>query len=345
VIHVLTIWGQIVCLLDTLTSIFLYLQGFTHYNTRVWFHAFPPRPLLAFFSQPSWDTVTNIPYWYRPHRSRTKHPILFLHGIGLGVTAFTPLLRGLVAQDPDVGILAIEILPISMHITAPPLARDAMCAAITRILNAHGLHRVVVVAHSYGTVLAAHLLRRQLGTAAAPPSAEPPEENHTNGRATSDAKGSDATIAATLLIDPVTFLLHYPAVAYNFVYRQPRHADEWLMWYFASRDPDISRTLSRHLFWFESILFREDVMGAGRDGRKKPYVAVSLAGRDRIVDAPAVRAYLTGEKEQDSGSPSRWGCDGLEVLYFPELYHGSVLECRALRSALLEVISRFVQPD
>jgi len=56
----------------------------------------------------------------------------------------------LAVKDPDIGILAVEMLPISMHFTVPPLAREAVCAAITRILDAHGLYRVVVAGHSYG---------------------------------------------------------------------------------------------------------------------------------------------------------------------------------------------------
>src|SRR6266702_2272260 len=304
----LTIFGQIVCLVDTLTSISLYLQGFTHHNTRKWFHSFPPRPVLAFFSRSSSDTVTNIPYWYRPHHSSTKLPILVIHGIGIGLYPYVAFLRELAAQDPDVGILAVEILPISMHITAPPLARDAMCAAITRILDAHGLHRVVVTGHSYGTVVASYPLRRQQGTTTngtTPQGTEqaPQEENHTTvGDTTSP------TIVAALLVDPIPFLLHHPAVAYNFVYRRPRHANEWQLWYFASRD--------------------------------------------QIVDACAVRAYLTGGEEEQqqvgsgsSGPPSRWVGDGLEVLYFPELDHATVFDARADRAALLEVLSRFVRQE
>ena len=299
--------------------------------------------------------MTNIPYWYRPHHSSTKLPILVIHGIGIGLYPYVAFLRELAAQDPDVGILAVEILPISMHITAPPLARDAMCAAITRILDAHGLHRVVVTGHSYGTVVASYLLRRQQGTTTngtTPQGTEqaPQEENHTTvGDTTSP------TIVAALLVDPIPFLLHHPAVAYNFVYRTPRHANEWQLWYFASRDADIARALARHFFWFESILFREDVMGAGRagEGEKKPHVAVSLAGRDQIVDACAVRAYLTGGEEEQqqlvglgsSGPPSRWVGDGLEVLYFPELDHATVFDARADRAALLEVLSRFVRQE
>ena len=346
--YVLTIFSQIVCLVDTLVSTSFFFQGFTHHNTRKWFHAFPPRPLLALFSRRSSDTVTNIPYWYRPHRSSTKLPILFIHGIGIGLYPYFAFLRELAAQDRDVGILAIEILPISMHITAPPLERDAMCAAITRILDAHGLHRVVLAGHSYGTVIAAHLLHRQQGTAI---NGTTQDENSTTslvGDTTIPTNDNDPTIAAVVLIDPIPFLLHHPAVAYNFIYRYPRTANEWQLWYFASRDADISRALARHFFWFQNVLFREDVLGAGR-----PPVAVSLAGRDQIVDARAVWGYLTGSEEDplqvSSSSSSRrhrsWAHDGLEVHYFPELDHATVFDAHEDRAALLEVFSRFVRQD
>jgi pimeloyl-ACP methyl ester carboxylesterase len=356
---------QIVCIVDTFTSIQLYSHGFTHYNTRKWFHAFPPRPLLALFSRPSTDTVTNISYWYRPHRSRTKLPILFFHGIGIGLLPYVPFFRELAAQDPDVGILAVEILPISMHITEPPLARDAMCDAITRILNAHELRRIVLAGHSYGTAISAFLLRRQWGSVDRPLPASPMQgTNHVANHAHDGGRdgGGDDLIAATLLMDPIPFLLHYPAVAYNFVYRKPRRSNEWQLWYFASRDADIARALSRHFFWFESVLFREDVLRAARakdDGVReavsthKPMpVTVMLAGRDQIVDAPAVRAYLSGGDEQATqlaegaeGSPSRWAQDELEVLYFPELDHATVLDTPQRRAPLLRVLRRFVRLD
>lgn len=314
-----------------------------------------------------------MPYWYRPHRSHTKLPILFIHGIGIGLLPYVPFLRELAKQDPDVGFVAIEIMPISMHITAPPLASDTMCAAITRVLNAHELNRVVVAGHSYGTVVAAHLLRRQQSStdrssnlpttttttttpqrAAQQPEQAPREPRHAND----EGSGLGFVVAATLLIDPIPFLLHHPAIAYNFVYRQPRRANEWQLWYFASRDADIARALARHFFWFESILFREDVVlvsdeseradahaGEGRKEMRRPLpAAVSLSGCDQIVDARAVRAYLTGgEQEDPAGSPSRWAQDGLEVLYFPKLDHATVFDTRKDRAALLEILGRFVR--
>ena len=257
-----------------------------------------------------------------------------------------------------------------MHITAPPLARDAMCAAITRILNAHGLRRVVLAGHSYGTVISAFLLRKQWGSIdpSLNPTQTPRHESRNGHPVTSDDSRGGDLIAAVLLIDPIPFLLHYPAVAYNFVYRQPRRANEWQLWYFASRDADTARALSRHFFWFDCIFFREDVLGAtsgggygagGKQGNRRPMpVTVSLAGRDQIVDARAVRAYLTASKdsgEEDQGNdgckggagrpPSRWAQDGLEVLYFPDLDHATVFDTPRDRAPLLGALRRFVRLD
>jgi pimeloyl-ACP methyl ester carboxylesterase len=297
---------------------------------------------------------------------------VFIHGIGIGLLPYIPFLRELADQDPDVGILAIETLPMSMHITEPLLARDAMCDAITRILNAHGLRRIVLAGHSFGTAISAYLLRRQWGsvdrpsippTPALPRRPTPGSSNHA-----SNIVGSDDLIAATLLVDPIPFLLHHPAVAYNFLYRPPRHANEWQLWYFASRDADVARALSRHFFWSECVLFREDVLGSSdgasaaagvKDERRRrglmPF-AVSLAGRDQIVDAPAVHAYLTnGERctpvvaaagaGAGAGAPSRWARDSLEVLYYPELDHATVFDTRERRAPIVKVLRRFVRLD
>ena len=55
-------------------------------------------------------------------------------------------------------------------------------------------------------------------------------------------------ISATLFVDPVTLLLHMPDVAYNFTIRAPKATNEWVLWYFASKDPGVAHTLGRHFF-------------------------------------------------------------------------------------------------
>ena len=135
-------------------------------------------------------------------------------------------------------------------------------------------------------------------------------------------------VTATLLVDPITFLLHHASVAYNFLYRAPKRANEWQLWYFASRDPDIARTLGRHFFWSECIMWKEDL----ERGRK---IAVILSEEDQIVDSKAVRKYLTGEESL------RWERDGLEVMWYPGLDHAMVWDTKERRKPMLEIVRRF----
>lgn len=193
-----------------------------------------------------------------------------------------------------------------MRISSPPLGREAILAAIIRVLDHHNLSRVVVVAHSYGTITAAHILRDPV---------------------------LSTRVSATLLVDPIPFLLYLPAVAYNFVYRKPRTANEWQLWYFASRDPDIARTLARHFFWSENLLWKEDLVGR--------HVGVVLSGRDQIVDTREVGLYLTGRDVKDLQFP--WSKDTLEVLYYSDLDHAMVFDTLERRRPMVEIVSRFVR--
>ncbi|KAH7921054.1 hypothetical protein BV22DRAFT_756505 [Leucogyrophana mollusca] len=294
------IWYMIVAFVDLVASLQLYTLGFCHYPIRGWFKAFPPR-LFPSYSQKSVDG--RLSYWYRPHRSKTKLPVLFLHGIGIGLYPYIPFLSDFAARDPDVGILVIEFMSISMHMTSAPYPSALTCSSISRILDSLNLQRVVVMSHSYGTVITSHMFHS--------PSLSP-------------------RIAATLLVDPIPFLLHLPDVAYNFVYRYPRTANEWQLWYFTSRDADISRTLSRHFFWADNVLWAEDLQGKA--------VTVVLSGADQIVNSEEVRKYLTGQ----GGMSEHWSRDRLEVLFYPSLDHATIFDTKKRRKPLLDVLSRFV---
>ncbi|KAH9931897.1 uncharacterized protein B0H18DRAFT_988515, partial [Fomitopsis serialis] len=249
-LHRPLVWYMIVGLLDTVTCVRLALAGFKHRDAGNPFSSFPFR-LSSLFSQRTPEP--SLAYWYRPHRSKTKQPVVFLHGIGIGLWPYVTFFRELAVHDPDVGIIAVENLSICMRIAPPPLRRADMLAALTNVLRHHNISTFVLASHSYGTVLAAHILH---DPALAP------------------------RVVSTMLVDPIPFLLYLPGIAYNFVYREPRSAAEWQLWYLASRDPDISRALSRHFFWTENVLWKEDLEGCE--------TAVVLCGQDQIVDAREV---------------------------------------------------------
>ena len=73
-------YHKIVATVDLITYITLYSRGFTHYSLSPWIGVFPPRPQTIL----SRRSLATMPYWYRPHRSRDKLPVIMLHGVGVG---------------------------------------------------------------------------------------------------------------------------------------------------------------------------------------------------------------------------------------------------------------------
>ncbi|OJD34176.1 transcription initiation protein spt5 protein [Diplodia corticola] len=315
--HRSLLWYLCVFVVDAIASTRLWYYQFDYHRTRRrhWYSVLPPRPhnLFAKHISPS----RSITYWHRPHAAKDMLPILFIHGIGIGLYPYVNMLSEINVPSStrrtrhDIGIIAIEIMPISFRITtSPALRKREMCAEIARILAFHGWERVVLVSHSYGSVVTTHMLHSPLLSPA---------------------------IASLLLIDPVTFLLHLPDVACNFIIRKPRRANEHQLSYFASQDMGVAHTLSRCFFWSENIMWKEDL--AGRD------VTVSLSGRDLIVDTETVRGYLKGEGKWEGKASEGNGVDGkrseLDVLWFEDLDHAQVFDTAGNRRRLINVLERY----
>jgi len=179
---------------------------------------------------------------------------------------------------------------------------------------------------------------------------------HTSRTLTPNKSPVGSKIAHIIMVDPIPILLSNPAVAKNFLYRHPStvtsrvvptstathrsvgpsrissiiskivpnlqfgSASAWQLFFFASRDADVARTLFRAFFWAEGGIWTEEVeayvRGCSADevhtskdklqhlrdemdliaprsrGRN---LAVVLGGQDQIVPAQAIRRYLTGE--------------------------------------------------
>lgn len=95
-------------LVDTLASARMMRHGFVLFPTASWFSTFPGRPLTLFSLRQS--PVKNLSYWYRPHTSKKKLPILFLHGIGIGIYPYVKVLSEIAAAESDVGIIVVEYM-------------------------------------------------------------------------------------------------------------------------------------------------------------------------------------------------------------------------------------------
>jgi len=82
--------------------------------------------------------------------------------------------------------------------------------------------------------------------------------------------------------------------------------------------------LFRTFFWSENILWKEDIARANKS------ITVFLGGRDLILDARSVWAYLTGLYAEGDERREEWIAeDGkLKVFWGVELDHAQIFESR-----------------
>ncbi|EXJ94686.1 hypothetical protein A1O1_03083 [Capronia coronata CBS 617.96] len=336
-------WYLCIFVVDVVTHGYMYLYGFEFYRASIADSVgiIPPRPqaLITRHRSPS----PHLSYWYRRHTSKKDLPVVFIHGIGIGLYPYMQLFSevnmGRREEEGQIGILAIEILPISSRITTPVPQKEEMCRRIACILRYHGFDHFVLLTHSYGSVVATHMIKT-------PELAD--------------------RISSVILVDPVSILLHQPDVAYNFTVRAPKHANEWLVWYFGSKDMGVAHTLSRTFFWSQNILWKDDLF-AHR-------ATVFLSAKDSIINAPQVRRYLQAmeeeeeeEEKQEKGGVQEKGhasvpvpdnvttqieksktdqptttdlCNhgSLDVVWCPDLDHGQIFDLAHWRGRLKEEI-------
>jgi len=347
-LHRSLLWYLCVCVVDTKMYLTMLYNGFHFHRTSLarFFTLFPFRPLTLLSTHRS--PVEHLTYWHRPHLSKTRLPVLFIHGIGVGLYPYTNFLRDLNKAgaygegDAGVGIIALEIMPVSSRITHAALEKDVMVHEVQAIVKHHGWSKFILVSHSYGSIISTHLLKSPV---------------------------TAPLIGPMVLVDPVSFLLHLPDVAYNFTARQPIRANEHQLWYFGSKDMGVAHSLARRFFWSQNIVWKEDLGVKGDNGEEGRDVTVVLSGRDLIVDTKAVRRYLTTSFSEGLGANSnavsvtnrngkaritkignedigawtggRCMGSGLEVLWFEHLDHAQVFDFEKTRKSVVKAITRY----
>ncbi|KAI6448230.1 hypothetical protein MCOR22_002979 [Pyricularia oryzae] len=374
------IWYIIVMFVDMFTHFMLLWKGFTYFSTPITTNLtiFPPRPQLLMppglvHRQPS--PAAGTAYWYRPHTSRSARPVVFVHGVGIGLLPYLNFLSevsdGIPGEkdgDGQVGVIAIEILPVCMRLAGQPMDKEHFLAQVVAILDRHGWldDDFTLVSHSYGSVLTTQILHSPI---------------------------LGPRIDGIVLIDPVSLLLHLPDVAYNFTRRTPRRANEVQLWFAASMDPGTALVLGRHFFWQQNIVWKEQLLQRFPDkpdqkkrmesdksplhknnveyGDSNPAlpcngdhaptrrkVAVALAGWDIITDTRHVVEYLfcegelakSTERHQDDvdklmsgsvvGGSSGFTHSGIEVLYFHTSDHADCFDRVAERYRVVRTVRR-----
>uniref|UniRef100_A0A0G4GTA8 AB hydrolase-1 domain-containing protein n=1 Tax=Chromera velia CCMP2878 TaxID=1169474 RepID=A0A0G4GTA8_9ALVE len=195
-----------------------------------------------------------------------KRPLVFVHGLGIGYLHYARLFWELCRTDEkgnETPMFCLENPNTIMSLGAETGASyKATLKLFSDLLKEEGYKDACFVGHSFGTITVSWLLRH----------------GGEEGR---------RLVASTVLIDPITFLLCEPSVAYNFIHKEPETAVELMMNFFVSSELYTANTLGRNFSWSHAVVFFED-LPKGPEARN----AVVLSSEDSIVPAHKVRAYL-----------------------------------------------------
>ncbi|KAJ8601568.1 hypothetical protein CTAYLR_005215 [Chrysophaeum taylorii] len=193
----------------------------------------------------------HLAFWIR---RGSGAPIVFAHGIGVGLAPYRRFIDRLVAREPTRPVVLVELPSISTSLSAKPLAQGATLAAEVRdALEAEGFAECAFVAHSFGSTLAAFV-----------------------------AKYEPRLLASLVLVEPVCFLLNLAQSTRRVLY--DRDTDPLVR--VLATDPLNAVSLRRRFWWHEAILLAENLQSLTAPS------TVFLSDNDLIVPSNRVREYL-----------------------------------------------------
>ncbi|EKX54917.1 hypothetical protein GUITHDRAFT_99568 [Guillardia theta CCMP2712] len=194
-------------------------------------------------------------YWMRVPKSlegRKRTPIVFFHGVGVGLVTYVSVLRELVALDCP--ILCVEIPFVSSNLEANVPSISEQVASMESIFARWDISKAFFVGHSYGTVMTSWMI------------------HHLPSR-----------VAGVALIDPVVMMLNLRDILFNFLYR---HEREGSISDLIGSELFLNHALRRNFWWYRNILWAQDL-----EKHKIPSI-ICLSERDQIVPSSAVLHHI-----------------------------------------------------
>lgn len=273
------------------TGFLLYIQGFRRFRA-----------------------TRGISYWHRPAPKCTSlvPPIIFFHGIGLGITPYLWFLYN-ACKGREAILVSLHFVSMRLGAANVPTPQEAV-KTVEMILSRHRIDNACFVSHSFGGLFVAWTM-----------------------------KWAPHLIQSAVLIDPVCFLLYLPDVAYNFVYRKPTCMFEWIVYYFVSREYHIAHTLTRNFWWYCNTLWLEEIV--------KP-THVVLSGSDHILCSRFVHAYLQGTTcecvrivEANGAYCPIHNNKLVSTTLFPQFYHAQFLVSSIAQKKILLTIDHLSKPN
>eukprot|EP00960_Hanusia_phi_P076623 768588-Hanusia_phi.AAC.5 len=239
-----------------------------------------------------------ISYWIRfpeTEESRRKKPIVFVHGVGVGLVTYMSFLRELMVNDCP--MILIEQPHISCTISPVVPSIDDHLYGIERIFQRWNLEDAFWVGHSYGSVLLSWMVQHL------------PER-----------------VAGVGLIDPVVMMLNLKDVLYNFLYKKTQDNDKRKLGNklgdLIGSELYLNNALRRNFWWYRNILWAQDLQ------KQNIPSLVCLSEHDEIVPSHAVHRHI----EQHASSFGQHTC--VKSYTMRNANHGQILFDRDLSREL-----------
>jgi pimeloyl-ACP methyl ester carboxylesterase len=180
-------------------------------------------------------------------------PIVFVHGIGIGLIPYMPLMDALMATGRPILLPEIPYVSGFRPFQSPNgvLSPAVVCSTMTAMLASHGYLSATWMGHSYGTSWLSYM-----------------------------CKYAPKAVSALLFLDPICFCLHVPYLTKQFVYMRP---DPGTVSYMVRTDVIVNWTIQRSFPWAWVILFTEQI---------KVPCTVFLSAKDALVPAAKIEEYF-----------------------------------------------------
>lgn len=252
--------------------------------------------------------------------------VVFLHGIGLGLAPYVPFLARL-AERAGRGrrVVAVQFKHVSMRLTSVIPSPQEIAADVIEYLQAQGITKVSIVAHSYGTLVASSL-----------------------------NKQAPSLVARLTLVDPVCFGMFLPNLVRNTMYpNEAARAATATAAASVADEPRVAQqagdaTLAKPTPWWAPILrhllkglvvaefhcsvaLRRKMQWAQVNmwpSELPPGSTIVLSGRDNLVPVQEVRAIMAQRAEMS-------GQDAPTVLYNEEAGHGGFLSNERTQASII----------
>ncbi|KAF9268049.1 hypothetical protein L218DRAFT_918278 [Marasmius fiardii PR-910] len=231
------------------------------------------------------EYLIHVPIDWSP--SGSLRPIVFFHGLGLGLFQYNILLRHLAEAFTDRPLLIILQPHISQEFFHPqylkPMTRKQTADRLAGLMAKLGW----VDFEQNGDTSEDEFEDNLLGK----PRKGITLLSHSNGSYSHAwiLKEYPHMVTRSCFVDPVTFCSWEGDVCYNFIYRPCTDGTELIIRYFVGTELGVANLLQRHFDWSSNSLWFEEIPNA-RDPSKALFL---LGGKDGILNAERVKRYLT----------------------------------------------------